>query len=869
MHNSAGHPAHRPALVATLALLAAVAIATFATADAKAAYYKMVACSGSNGIPSPGLSINTNTRSSKYPAGIFHLWNFCDGQGGDPPGDGSFIRIQEHKVGGEAGNTAYGHLYMRAPGGVHFKTVNAYTRQPDYFNSGWRARIWIGSPYSTAQIISVGKGLPNNGGEGDRTHSFVHRPWPLEVFYDFDTVVFEMTCAKSGGCSTDGVNTADFNGLDFIMADEEKAKASYTKTGTDFLSGRWVKGRHVATFDTTDVGSGVRHDRMKIDGAEHWSYLRSCSVSSTARSGEWARKYKPCDDGPHHRSIGVQTDDLADGTHTLEACTQDFAQYQGLYGTGSESCSERTVRTDNTAPGKPAQLEVTSANPERYLPQFGAKWSLPPDPGSPIAKAHYDVIDADGEAVVPERTLSATNPTSLPEVKGPAERGPYRMRVWLEDEVGHIGPAATAPVPRDTKPPAAPQDLRIAASSTERWVERFGLRWRNVSDDGSPVIAAFYEVRDRSGKVAIRARTVRGDDVESIRGIRSPSSRGYYTARVWLKDAEGNVGASAKVPLPLDTEPPAAPQGVSVAPSGASRAAAGFDLRWHNIADDGSPVEAAHYRVLNAAGGEVVPTTTLTGPSVEAIAGLNAPRARGTYTLRLWLSDAEGNVGAPVSVPLSYRCVRSDAGPGAALTSTIGRKGRKRVLVRQGRGAALRGRLFGAGGTGVPGAPLCVFSRVATDSGQEFLGIALTGADGRYRFPVPAGPNRDLTVAHRYGHRRIAAGARIATKVRPTFGVRRKVVRNKGFARFRGCIPGPHNDRVVVVLQVRRGKGWLVFRRYRTRRDGCFTVGYRFTRTDRPTLYPMRAQVRAQRGYPYAQGTSRPLRLIVLPARRG
>ncbi len=50
-------------------------------------------------------------------------------------------------------------------------------------------------------------------------------------------------------------------------------------------------------------------------------------------------------------------------------------------------------------------------------------------------------------------------------------------------------------------------------------------------------------------------------------------------------------------------------------------------------------------------------------------------------------------------------------------------------------------------------------------------------------------------------------------------------------------IPGPHNDQVVVVLQVRSGRGWRAFRRYRTREGGRFSVGYRFTRTvSRPAM---------------------------------
>ena len=79
------------------------------------------------------------------------------------------------------------------------------------------------------------------------------------------------------------------------------------------------------------------------------------------------------------------------------------------------------------------------------------------------------------------------------------------------------------------------------------------------------------------------------------------------------------------------------------------------------------------------------------------------------------------------------------------------------------------------------------------------------------------------------------------------------------------------NNQVVVVLQVKRGKGWLAFHRYRTREGGQFTVGYRFTRTDVPIKYLMRAQVRAQGAYPYLQGNSDLLTLIVLPRapRRG
>jgi hypothetical protein len=71
---------------------------------------------------------------------------------------------------------------------------------------------------------------------------------------------------------------------------------------------------------------------------------------------------------------------------------------------------------------------------------------------------------------------------------------------------------------------------------------------------------------------------------------------------------------------------------------------------------------------------------------------------------------------------------------------------------------------------------------------------------------------------------------------------------------------------VVVVVQVKSGKDWRAFRRYRTRAGGRFDVRYRFSRTTTtPTTYVMRAQVRSQAGYPYEQGNSRPVILKVLP----
>jgi len=111
-----------------------------AAADAKAAYYKMVACSHTNGAPP--FSVDTNTRSSANPNGIFHIWNWCDGQGGDPPGDGAFFRIQEHQdMPHTAGENAYGNFIFDRPAWMHGPTAPLPMPPPSSAWSSHRPRV--------------------------------------------------------------------------------------------------------------------------------------------------------------------------------------------------------------------------------------------------------------------------------------------------------------------------------------------------------------------------------------------------------------------------------------------------------------------------------------------------------------------------------------------------------------------------------------------------------------------------------------------------------------------------------------------------------------------------------------------------------
>jgi hypothetical protein len=225
-------------------------------------------------------------------------------------------------------------------------------------------------------------------------------------------------------------------------------------------------------------------------------------------------------------------------------------------------------------------------------------------------------------------------------------------------------------------------------------------------------------------------------------------------------------------------------------------------------------------------------------------------------------------LGAPavsVSPPLGDACPRSEAGSGASLSAGLGPDLASTVTVDYGVGEMFGGRLLSESRLEVPNAFICIYSGASTDEASELLGVAVTGPDGRYQLPLPAGPSRNLTATYRSDRGQLAAWALLQVRAIPTLRLANRTVRNRHFAYFSGTIPGPDNDGVVVVLQVKSGKGWRVFRRYSTRNGGKYSLKYRFTQTFQPTTYPIRAQIGGAPGYPFLPGSSAPMKLQVYP----
>ena len=863
MFSRSSGPVSRQVLVALCLMTMTMLVAVICASTADAAIYKMLLCAGNNG--SNGYEVRTNS------PGLFNVENYC-GPAPDPAGNSAFLRIYENQGGGGTANTAYGQISWTAAPWTKILAGGGYTREQGAFNDGWRGRFWAeGTDGSTPHnILMQGTGAENSGISWSPTSTFASHLWPFPGFGDYKRFAFELTCMRPAGCDLSGWNVVEANTIVLTLSDEWTPVVHLTEADPPMMSGAWVRGTRTASMNWSELGSGIRMERFRIDGVDRWAIdhraAGECNIDYSQERGEFARDFQPCavasDIG---RGFSFDSATLADGAHTLQACVQDYAQNVGLYGTGGESCDQRTIRTDNNPPSAPAGLTVTSANPARYLPHFGARFALPADAGSPIVGFRYFITDASqaGKVVAPEHFVAGSEP-ALEGIDGPDQPGAYTLHVALQDQVGFVGPYAAAPVPHDTTPPAAPQALRVSGPSMTRKVPRFDLVWENVVDAGAPVAAAHYQVIDSAGNVIVATRTLAGSSPEALTGIETPAGREEHRVRLWLSDAEGNVGAPVTVAVPRDTTPPAAPQDLWVAAPGTSRAEQGFDVRWRDIADAGSPVDAAHYEILTADGRVVVGPRTVAGEGIESIIDLDAPGGRGTYTLKLWLSDAEGNVGAPATAPLAYECVRSEVGGGRALSAGLGEQGASSALVSEGSAPALAGELRGSGD--LSGASICVFGRVVTEGKREFLGLAMTGKGGAYRFGLESGPSRELTAVYRGGQREVSSSATVRTQVRPTLYLGTKVVHGKGFATFYGSLPAPENDGVMVVLQVGDSEDhWRAFRRYLTQGGGRFSLRYRFKRPDRPITYVVRAQMRGDGSYPYEPGNSRMVRLRVVP----
>jgi hypothetical protein len=186
--------------------------------------------------------------------------------------------------------------------------------------------------------------------------------------------------------------------------------------------------------------------------------------------------------------------------------------------------------------------------------------------------------------------------------------------------------------------------------------------------------------------------------------------------------------------------------------------------------------------------------------------------------------------------------------------------------VRYRKGARVAGILLGNGGNPLSGGTICVAAETeGSTAGYVPLTTVTTDAEGKFEYVVPPGPNRQLRFAQRHDSAQIEATVTLDTHARPTLRARPHHLRNGQRVKLGGRLPEPAAAGRVVILQaaVPGSRRWITFRKATTGRRGRYKANYHFTSTTRKITYRFRALVPHQTGYPWEQGASRPVSVVV------
>lgn len=251
-------------------------------------------------------------------------------------------------------------------------------------------------------------------------------------------------------------------------------------------------------------------------------------------------------------------------------------------------------------------------------------------------------------------------------------------------------------------------------------------------------------------------------------------------------------------------------------------------------------------------------------PSVAiAVATGSAPFVQGPNEVRVCAADYAADTSANQlclkrDVRVDNACPLSDTGGAARLVARFAGSGRQ-IEVARGESATVRGRLLDGSGAGVAGARACVAVRLPLDGAAEtVLATPRSDGDGRFSVVVPAGPSREVRVAHWPGEDG-ALERMLMLETRADPGLRLlpdRALRNGERVEFVTRLAGPRYAGREARIEVRSDGEWLRLRDGRTNASGVWRSGYRFHSTTRRRSYRFRACVPAQRGYPYVAGCS-------------
>jgi hypothetical protein len=460
--------------------------------------------------------------------------------------------------------------------------------------------------------------------------------------------------------------------------------------------------------------------------------------------------------------------------------------------------------------------------------------------------------------------------------------GTHGLAVHGLDAAGNVGISSAVPVRIDnTAPGAVP--VALAGSQSWRNTNLFTLAWENPAEvDRAPITAARYRLCTASGTTCVTGgRATPG--IAQLTQLAVPAP-GAWEIRVWREDAAGNqqpANASTPVALRFDPEPPA------------------LGLESPRSSDPTVVSALVTDKISGLAGGQIdvsrVGSQTWNALTTEKQGSRLTTRVddsrlpAGTYLVRATAYDHAENQssterhldGRPMVITLPLRtpsAMQAGVVTKRPVWRNVRRGGkprrvRRRVAALQSRASArlgamteIAGRLTTRTGEPLPNAEVRVSSRSAS-SREQVVAVVRTGMDGRYRYVTRADSTKTLRLTYAGSSQTLPAEREVTVLVAATSTIRGRPrrVRNGQSVSFTGrlrALPSPTPGKLVELQVVLSGR-WQTFRTVRTTPDGEWRVRYRFRRSCGLLRYRFRARLPAESGYPFEDGRTRAIGVLV------
>ena len=343
------------------------------------------------------------------------------------------------------------------------------------------------------------------------------------------------------------------------------------------------------------------------------------------------------------------------------------------------------------------------------------------------AATTIEVVDASGAVV--GSTYAATNGVYPITPSRPFAEGIYQLQARAVDVAGNVGsPGPAFRLTIDATPPPSPTILTLVAADDSGTVGDNLTNVRQPRLSGTAEAGSTVQVVDGSG-------TVHGLAVAAVDGtftakVSSPLADGSYSFQARATDPAGNRGASGPaLALRILATPPAAPAAPTLLPADASGGPSLTNIRQPRLT--GRTLAGAPVQVIGTAGNVLASTTSAADGSY--VAKLASPLADGTYSIRVVVTDAAGNVSPPGTPFVLTILATPPAAPSTPILSGLddsGTVGDRITNVRQ-------PRLTGTTGPGLTVRLVNATNQVlgtstATTSGSVTVSPSTPLADGTY-----------------------------------------------------------------------------------------------------------------------------------------